>query len=158
MLSLKHPKRRKIERLPNHVRDVLTASCLFCPYGADVKVGDLAYAFDEKTNLGRQQRDRLVEVTGVKSFRSTGRLITIDLKITRESDLMRIAEDSEVPLETLYEHRSGNATYIDERPPVVVYFKPRKEDDTVAAKSREQERQEAGGKPRPTYIRKGRKY
>jgi hypothetical protein len=138
------------------VKDVLTASCVFCPYGADVKPGDRAYAFDEKTNLGRQQRDRLVEVTAVKSFRSTGRLVTIDLIIARESELMAIAEDSEIPLQTLYDHRSGNATYIDERPGVVVYFKPCKEDDTVAERSRQAVRQEAGGKP--IYIRRGRKY
>lgn len=158
MFSLKHVRPQKIQRLPNHVKDVLTATCVFCPYGADVKAGELVYAFDEKTNLGRQQRDRLVEVVSVKSFRSTGRLITIDLKITRESELMRIAEDSEIPLETLYEHRSGNATYIEERPPVVVYFKPRKEDDTVAENSRAAVKMEAGGKPRSIHIRKGRKY
>lgn len=156
MLSLKHPQPRKIERLPNHVSNVMTASCVFCPYGADVQPGDRVYAFDEKTLLHRQQRERLVEVTAVKSFRSTGRLITVDLKITRESDLLRIAEDSEIPLETLYEHRSGNPTYIEGRQPVVVYFKPCNEDDTLAAKSRQGQRMETGVKP--TYIRKGRKY
>ena len=155
MFLLKHALPPKIERLPNHVKDVLTSTCVFCPYGADVKAGDRAYAFDEKTNLGRQQRDRLVEVTAVKSFRSTGRLITLDLKIARESELMLIAEDSEIPMETLYDHRTGNATYIDERPGVV-YFKPCKEDDTVAERSRQQVRMESGGKP--IYIRRGRKY
>lgn len=138
MLSLKRARSKSPGRLPNHVKDVLTANCVFCPYGADVKVGDRLYAFDEKTSFGRRQRDRMVEVTAVKSFRSTGRLVTLDLRITRESELMRIAEDSEIPLETLYEHRVGNETYIEERPPVVVYFKPCNEDDTVRAQSRQQ--------------------
>lgn len=158
MLSLRHPRPRKIERLPNHVRDVMTATCVFCPYGADVKAGDRVYAFDERTAFGRRQRERLVEVTAVKSFRSTGRLVTVDLKITRESDLMRIAEDSEIPLETLYEHRSGNPTYIDERPAVVVYFKPCNEDDTLAAQARAAARQEAGARPSLVHFRRGRKY
>jgi len=136
MFSLKFNKSRTLSRLPNHVRDVTTASCVFCPYGADVNPGDRVYAFDEKTLFGRRQRDRLVEVTAVKSFRSTGRLITLALKITRESELLRIAEDSEIPMETLYEHRSGNETYIEGRQPVVVYFKPCNEDDTVAAQSK----------------------
>lgn len=132
----KAQKPRQIRRLPNHVHDVMTASCVFCPYGADLNPGDRVYAFDERTSFGRRQRDRLVQVTAVKSFRSTGRLITLDLKIMRESDLMRIAEDSEVPLETLFEHRSGNDTYIEGRLPVVVYFKPCNEDDTLGAQAR----------------------
>ena len=162
MLSLKHTRRNTIQRLPNHVRDVLTATCVFCPYGADVKPGDRMYAFDEKTSFDRRQRDRLVEVVAVKSFRSTGRLVTLDLKITRESELMRIAEDSEIPLETLYEHRAGNDTYIEERPPVVVYFRPCNEDDTLAAKSRQRAqrpatRQAAGAKSGLTPFRRGSK-
>lgn len=159
MFSLKRVQAlpRKIARLPNHVVDVLTATCVFCPYGADVKVGDRAYAFDEKTNLNRQQRDRLVEVTAVKSFRSTGRLITLDLIIAKESELMKIAVDSEVPLETLYDHRNGNATYLEDRSPVVVYFKPANEDDTLAEKSRWADAGKKAG-PKPVYIRRGRKY
>lgn len=121
------------ERLPNHVHDVTTATCVFCPYGAEVKVGGRVYAFDEKTSLDRRQRERLVEVTAVKKFRSTGRLITLDLVITNEAEILRIAEDSEIAPETLYEHRSGAPTYIDERPPVVVYFKPCNEEDTVGS-------------------------
>ena len=140
MLSFKLPKTKPKAptRLPNHVRDVMTATCVFCPYGADVNPGDKVYAFDEKTMFGRQQRERLVQVVAVKSFRSTGRLVTLDLRIARESDLMRIAEDSEIPVETLYEHRSGNPTYIEGRQPVVVYFRLWDEDDTLgaAAKSR----------------------
>ena len=160
MLSLKRARRDTIQRLPNHVVDVMTASCVFCPYGADVKPGDRVFAFDERTSFGRRQRERLVEVTAVKPFRSTGRLVTIDLKITRESDLLRIAVDSEIPLETLYEHHSGNPTYIDERPPVVVYFKPCSEDDTLGAQSRQRPtaRQAVGTKSGPVHFRRGRKY
>lgn len=160
MLSLKRTPRNAIPRLPNHVVDVMTATCVFCPYGADVKPGDRVYAFDEKTAFGRRQRERLVEVTAVKSFRSTGRMISIDLKIGRESDLLRIAVDSEIPLQTLYEHHSGNPTYIDGRPPVVVYFKPCDEDDTLGAQSRQRPgaRQAAGTKSRLVHYRRGRKY
>ena len=159
MLSLKRTRRDTIQRLPNHVVDVLTATCVFCPYGADVQPGDRVYAFDERTAFGRQQRERLVQVTAVKPFRSTGRLVTIDLKIARERDLLRIAVDSEIPLETLYEHHSGNPTYIDERPPVVVYFEPCKEDDTLGTQSRQ-----PAAKPTPhtksgmVHYRRGRKY
>lgn len=159
MLSLKRARRDTIQRLPNHVVDVMTATCVFCPYGADVKPGDRVYAFDERTAFGRRQRERLVEVTAVKSFRSTGRLVTVDLKIAKESDLLRIAVDSEVPLETLYEHHSGNPTYIDERPPVVVYFKPCNEDDTLGAQSRlGPQKSAARTKPGLVHYRRGRKY
>lgn len=163
MLSLKRPVLKTPQRLPNHVVDVMTATCVFCPYGADVKAGERVYAFDERTAFGRRQRERLVEVVSVKSFRSTGRLVTVDLKIARESDLLRIAVDSEIPLETLYEHHSGNPTYIDERPPVVVYFRPCDEDDTLGAQARQGyekpgARQAAGSKSHLTHYRRGRKY
>lgn len=163
MLSLMRARRDTIPRLPNHVVDVMTASCVFCPYGADVKPGDRVHAFDERTSFGRRQRERLVEVTAVKPFRSTGRLVTIDLKIAGEADLLRIAVDSEIPLKTLYEHHSGNPTYIDERPPVVVYFKPCNEDDTLGAQSRQRPeraaaRQAVGAKSGPVHYRRGRKY
>ena len=139
-LKLPKPKTKQIPRLPNHVRDVMTATCVFCPYGADVSTGDQVHAFDEKTLFGRRQRDRLVQVVAVKSFRSTGRLVTLDLKIARESDLLRIAEDSEIPVETLYEHRSGNPTYIEGRQPVVVYFRLVDEDDTLGAQAKSRAR------------------
>ena len=155
MFSRMLPRSNKIQRLPNHVRDVLNATCVFCPYGADLKVGDRAYAFDERTSFGRRQRDRLVEVVAVKSFRSTGRLVTIDLKITRESELLRIAEDSEVPLETLYEHRTGNPTDIEERPAVVVYFRPCDEDDTLGAQARQSARKGAG--PALVHLKRSRR-
>ena len=124
---------KKGDRLPNHVHDVTSAGCVFCPYGADVKVGDRIYAFDEKTSLDRRQRERLVQVTAVRKFRSTGRLITLDLKIANEAEILKIAVDSEITVDMLYDHRSGASTYIDERPPVVVYFKPCNEEDTVGS-------------------------
>lgn len=163
MLSLKRPALKRPQRLPNHVVDVMTATCVFCPYGADVQAGDRVYAFDEKTAFGRQQRERLVEVVSVKSFRSTGRLVSIDLKITQERDLLRIAVDSEIPMQTLYEHHSGNPTYIDARPPVVVYFRPCDEDDTLGAQSRQgldrpAGRKAAGTKSGLIHYRRGRKY
>lgn len=127
-------------RLPNHVHDVTSSTCVFCPYGAEVQVGDRVYAFDERTSLARRQRDRLVEVTAVRKFRSTGRLITLDLKIVNEAEILHIAVDSEITVGMLYDHRSGASTYIDERPPVVVYFKPCSEDDTLGPRSKQRAR------------------
>lgn len=121
MLNRKTPKPN---RLPNFVHDVGTAACVFCPYGADVKAGDRVLAFDERTVFGRRQRERLVEVTAVKRFRSTGRFITLEATIAREDEIARIAEDSEVSVGMLYDHRVGNPTFIEERSPVVVYFTP----------------------------------
>ena len=131
---------KRSDRLPNHVTDVTTASCVFCPYGADVRVGDRVYAFDEKTSLDRRQRERRVEITAVRKFRSTGRLITLDLKIANEAEIFRIAVDSEVAVEMLYDHRSGAPTYIDERPPVVVYFRPCNDEDTVGSQFKQRSR------------------
>ena len=120
-------------RLPTNVQDVSTAGCVFCPYGTDLRVGDQVYAFDERTALGRRQRERLVEVTAVKVFRSTGRVVTLDLKIASEDELKRIAEDSELPVAALVNHRFGGETYNAEHPPVVIYFKPCDEEDTLRA-------------------------
>jgi hypothetical protein len=131
---------RAPNRLPNYVHDVSTATCVFCPYGANVKAGDRIVAFDEKTAFGRRQRERLVEVIAVKSFRSTGRLITLDLKIAKEDEIAHIAEDSELPVEALFEHRIGAATYMEDRPPVVVYFRPCNEEDTIGLQFRKRSR------------------
>ena len=57
------------DMLPNFVRDISTANCVFCPYGADAQPGDRLYVYDEKTVYGRPQRERLVEVTSVKRRR-----------------------------------------------------------------------------------------
>lgn len=125
----------KDKRLPNYVRDVSTATCVFCPYGAKVRTGDRVYAFDERTIFDRKQRERLVKVTAVKPFRSTGRMVTLDLKIATPQELARIVQDSEVTMDALLEHRTGSPTYDASRPPVVVYFEPCKEDDTVGVQS-----------------------
>lgn len=111
------------KRLPNYVRDVYDSHCVFCPYGADVEVGDVVGIYDEKTSFARQQRERLVEVTAVKIFRSTGRVVTLDLKIASPKEMQEIAADSEVPVPSLLSHRAGKPTYDAKRPPVVVYFK-----------------------------------
>jgi hypothetical protein len=131
---------RAPNRLPNYVHDVSTATCVFCPYGAKVKAGDRIVAFDEKTAFGRRQRERLVEVIAVRSFRSTGRLITLDLKIAKDDEIARIAEDSELPVEALFEHRIGAPTYMEDRPPVVVYFRPCNEEDTIGLQFRKRSR------------------
>lgn len=126
----------KSNRLPNYVRDVSTATCVFCPYGAKVKAGERIYAFDERTIFDRKQRERLVKVTAVKPFRSTGRMVTLDLKIATPEELAQIVQDSEVTMEALLEHRSGSPTYDATRPPVVVYFEACKEDDTIGSQFR----------------------
>ena len=130
--------REEEKRLPTYVHDVDTAACVFCPYGADLKVGDRVYAFDEKTVLGRRQRERLVEVSAVKLFRSTGRVVTLDLKIATPGELAQIARDSELPLEALVNHRAGAATYDSAQPPVVVYFRACDVDDTIKAQTQRQ--------------------
>ena len=124
------------DSLPNYVRDIATATCVFCPYGADVQAGDRLYVYDEKTVYGRQQRERLVEVKAVKLFRSTGRVITLDLNMISAEEAQHIAEDSEMTVESLLDHRAGNSTFDEKRPPVVVYFEPCSEDDTTGSRTR----------------------
>lgn len=122
----------EIRRLPNNVQDVYTACCLFCPYGTDLEMGEQVYAFDEQTVLRGRQREVLVEVTAVKVFRSNGRVVTLDLKIASAEELQRIAQDSEVPVTALINHRLGTETYDPKNPPVVIYFKPAEEDSFLA--------------------------
>lgn len=124
------------DMLPSHVHDIGTSTCLFCPFGAGVEAGDRLYVFDERTAYGRQQRERLVEVTAVKQFRSTGRVITLDLNMISAEEAARIAEDSETSVEAMLEHRPGNPTYDAKHPPVVVYFEPCDEDDTTGSRTR----------------------
>ncbi|HEV2333821.1 MAG TPA: hypothetical protein VGV16_11730 [Gammaproteobacteria bacterium] len=124
------------DSLPNYVRDIATATCVFCPYGADVQAGDRLYVYDEKTVYGRQQRERLVEVKAVKLFRSTGRVITLDLNMISAEEAQRIAVDSEMTVESLLDHRAGSSTFDEKRPPVVVYFEPCSEDDTTGSRTR----------------------
>jgi hypothetical protein len=124
------------DTLPSYVHDIATSTCLFCPYGAEVQAGDHIYVYDEKTVFGRQQRERLVEITAVKQFRSTGRVITLDLNMISQDEAAHIAEDSETSVEALLEHRPGAATYNAKQPPVVVYFEPCDEDDTTGSHTR----------------------
>ncbi|MGE5624661.1 MAG: hypothetical protein ACM3ZT_03840 [Bacillota bacterium] len=132
----------KQQRLPSYVQDVTSASCVFCPYGADVKVGQRVYAYDEKTSLSRRQRERLVEVTAVKIFRSNGRLVTLDLEVAPQALVERIAEDSEMSVPSLVNHHAGSATYDTGHPPVVVFFRPCDEGDTLLGP----------GEPRPAQA------
>ena len=124
------------DMLPNFVHDIATASCVFCPYGAEAEPGDRLYIYDEKTVYGRQQRERLVEITAVKQFRSTGRVITLDLNMIGMDELQHIAEDSETSVEALLEHYPGHATFDPKHLPVVVYFEPVREDDTTGSRTR----------------------
>jgi len=132
----KRSKKSNAKRLPHFVRDVSTADCVFCPYGADVKVGDRVYAYDERTEFGRRARERLVEVTAVKPFRSTGRVVTLDLEKIPLAELARIATISELSMEALLGHHAGAPNYDRRRPPVVVYFQPCDDDDTVGTRFR----------------------
>ena len=110
-------------RLPSYVRNVNSAQCLFCPYGTDVKVGDRVIAWDEKTVFDRTPRERVVEITAVKSFRTNGRVITLDMVVASDDEVARIAEDSEISPHALLTHRSGKSTYDTQNTPVVVYFR-----------------------------------
>lgn len=110
-------------RLPSFVRNVNSAQCLFCPYGADVKVGDRVIAWDEKTVFDRTPRERVVEITAVKAFRTNGRVITLDMVVASDEEVARIAEDSEISPRALLTHRSGTSTYDTQNTPVVVYFR-----------------------------------
>jgi len=129
-------KVRRANRLPHYVHDVSTADCVFCPYGAEVKVGDRVYAYDEKTLHNHRQRDRLVEVTAVKVFRSTGRVVTLDLEKVMLAEVARIATHSELSIDVLMEHHAGAPSYDPKHPPVVVYFRACNDDDTVGSKFR----------------------
>jgi hypothetical protein len=122
--------------LPSYVHDIGTSTSLFCPYGAGVETGDRLYIYDEKTVFGRQQRERLVEVTAVKPFRSTGRVAMLDLVMISPDETARIAENSELSVDALLEHRPGNPTYDEKRLPVVVYFEPCNDDDTTGSHTR----------------------
>jgi hypothetical protein len=110
-------------RLPSYVRNVNSANCLFCPYGTDFKVGDRVIAWDEKTVFGREQRERLVEITAVKIFRTNGRVVTLDFVVASEAEVARIAADSEIAAHMLLTHRNGKSSYDTKNPPMVLYFR-----------------------------------
>ena len=106
------------------VHDIDTATCAFCPYGSDFSAGQRIVVYDEKTVFGRQTRERIVEVKAVKIFRSTGRQITLDLLMISDDECRKIAEDSDLTVEILLDHRAGAQNFDHKRPPVVVYFVP----------------------------------
>ncbi|MGH8402464.1 MAG: hypothetical protein ACRESO_03530 [Gammaproteobacteria bacterium] len=118
-------------RLPSYVRNVNSAQCLFCPYGTDLKEGDRVIAWDEKTVFDREQRERLVEITAIKAFRTNGRVVTLDFVVASDEDLARIAEDSEIAPQALLTHRLGKSTFDTKKPPVVVYFRTYEKKDDV---------------------------
>lgn len=120
-----------LRRLPSYVHNVSTAQCLFCPYGVDVKPGERVYAYDERTVLQHQTRERLVVVTAVKLFRSDGKRITLDGKPASAFELAQITQDSKLTLSALLDHRNGADDNDPENSPVVVYFSPCDQDDTV---------------------------
>ena len=104
------------------VHDVDTATCAFCPYGTEFASGDRILIYDEKTVFARRTRERLVQVQAVKVFRTTGRQITLDLLMISEDEARKIAEDSELTVDILMDHRAGGDGFDATRPPVVVYF------------------------------------
>ncbi len=118
-------------RLPSYVRNVNSAQCLFCPYGTDLKEGDRVIAWDEKTVFDREPRERMVEITAIKAFRTNGRVVTLDFVVASDEDMARIAEDSEIAPHALLTHRHGKSTFDTKQPPVVVYFRTYEKKDDV---------------------------
>lgn len=106
------------------VNDIDSARCAFCPYGTEFAPGDRILIYDEKTVFGRQTREREVEITSVKLFRSTGRQITLDLMMISDTESEKIAADSDLTVDILLNHRAGGGNFDAKRPPVVVYFVP----------------------------------
>ena len=106
------------------VCDIDTATCAFCPVGTEFAKGDKIHIQDEKTVFGRQTREKLVEITAVKIFRSTGRQITLDLLMITEAECRKIAEDSDLTVDILMQHKVGAERYDPTRPPVVIFFSP----------------------------------
>jgi len=104
------------------VHDVNTASCVFCPYGADLAPGDRVRIYDERPGIVRELHERVAEVTAVKIFRSTGRRVTLDLMMISDGEAHRIADDSDTSVQALLEHRAGTQGFDRRHPPVVVYF------------------------------------
>ncbi|HEV7164689.1 MAG TPA: hypothetical protein VGO35_04770 [Gammaproteobacteria bacterium] len=106
------------------VSDIDSATCAFCAFGSGLAVGDRIKIYDEKTVFGRKTRERDVQVTAVKLFRSTARQITLDLKMITDEEATKIADDNDLTVQILLDHRAGNPNFDPKRPPVVVYFKP----------------------------------
>ncbi|HEV2110863.1 MAG TPA: hypothetical protein VGT99_05865 [Gammaproteobacteria bacterium] len=106
------------------VCDIDKATCAFCPVGTEFAKGDKIHIHDEKTVFGRQIREKLVEITAVKVFRSTGRQITLDLMMISEAECQKIAEDSDLTVDVLMKHKVGAEKYDPSNPPVVIFFTP----------------------------------
>jgi len=106
------------------VSDIDSATCAFCPVGTEFAKGDRILIHDEKTVFGRQIREKLVEITAVKVFRSTGRQLTVDLMMISDAEAQKIADDSDLTVEVLLNHRVGAGNYDASNPPVVIYFTP----------------------------------
>lgn len=106
------------------VTDITSATCAFCPVGSEFAKGERIYIYDEKTVFARQIREKLVEVTAVKVFRSTGRQITLDLMMISDAESQKIADDSDLTVQILLNHKVGAERYDPNKPPVVVYFTP----------------------------------
>ena len=104
------------------VSDVNTASCVFCPYGADLEPGDRVRIYDERPGIAGEPHERVAEVTAVKIFRSTGRRVTLDLVMISDGEAHKIANDSDTSVQALLEHRAGTQRFDRRHPPVVVYF------------------------------------
>jgi hypothetical protein len=140
-------------RLPSYVHNVHSANCLFCPYGTDLKVGDRVIAWDEKTVFGREQRERLVEITAVKIFRTNGRVVTLDFVVASEEEVAHIATDSEIAPHVLLTHRNGKSTYDTKNPPMVVYFRTCDPKDGVLGLVPDLDVTAVGGLASKTYRR-----
>lgn len=106
------------------VCDIDTATCAFCPVGSEFAKGDKIHIHDEKTVFGRQIREKLVEVTAVKVFRSTGRQLTLDMMMISDAEAQKIADDSDLTVEILRNHKVGAEKYDPSNPPVVIFFTP----------------------------------
>ena len=106
------------------VHDIDTATCAFCPYGTEFAVGQRIVIYDEKTVFARQTRERPVEIKAVKMFRSTGRQITLDLHMISDDECRKIAEDSDLTVAILLDHRAADQNFDHKRPPVVIFFVP----------------------------------
>ena len=109
---------------PLFVHDVDRATCIFCPYGTNLKTGDQALICEGRSASSAAPRERVVEIKAVKIFRSTGRRVTLDLMMASNSESEKIAEDSAITLNVLLAHRAGTANFDPKHPPVVVYFMP----------------------------------
>lgn len=155
--SRKKYRAHRPARLPSYVRNINSATCLFCPYGTDLNVGDQVIAWDEKTVFGREQRQRMVEITAVKMFRTNGRVVTLDFVVASDEEVEHIATDSEIAPHVMLTHRSGKSTYDVKKPPMVLYFKPVEQNQSILDLVPDLEITLARGAAIPPYRRSDRR-